>query len=92
MALQRAAIADYLRVTLTLLEVGADINVSAAREEGRTPLSSAAEHGRLDIIRLLLKNDVEQDALQARCEQAAKLATENGHLATARILRAYKKP
>jgi len=37
MALQRAAIADYLRVTLTLLEVGADINVSAAREEGRTP-------------------------------------------------------
>lgn len=90
-ALQRAAVVGHLRITLALLEAGADINAPAAKEQGRTALDAAAEHSRLDILHLLLKNDREQDALEARCEQAAALAAENGHLVIARILREFKR-
>lgn len=90
-ALQRAAIIGHLRIFMILLEAGADINAPAAKELGRTALEAAAEHGRLDILHLLLKNDGEQDTLDARCEQAAKLATENGHLIIASILRGHRK-
>lgn len=76
---------------MILLEAGADVNAPAAKREGRTALDAAAEHGRLDILHLLLKNDGKPSTLPVRCEQAAKLATKFGRLIIARILREYHK-
>src|SRR5271154_6016266 len=89
MALQRAAIIGHLRVALLLLEAGVDINALGAKVDGRTALGADAEHGRLDVLHLLLKNDGEDDTLPARRQQAATLVAKNGHLVIARILREY---
>lgn len=52
-------------------------------------MDAAAEHGRLDIVLLLLKNDDDAEAIELRCKRAAKLAALNGHLVIARILREH---
>jgi ankyrin repeat protein len=76
---------------MILLESGADINALAEERGGETALNSAAAHGRLDILYLLLKNDGESHTFDMRCEEAAESAAENGHPVIARILREYKK-
>ena len=74
-----------------LLKAGADINALAAKSNGRSALEAAAEHGRLDILSLLLKNDTDADGLECRCKDAAKLAEREGHIFISRMLRAYKE-
>lgn len=90
-ALQGAAMHGHLRIALMLLKAGADVNGAPAEEEGRTALEAAAENGRLDVLHLLLHNDDDTEALEMRCEQAAKLAQREGHLLIARILREYQR-
>ena len=41
-------------------------------------LDAAAEHGRVDIVLLLLQNDDGAEAIDLRCKRAAKLAASNG--------------
>jgi ankyrin repeat protein len=73
-----------------LLKAGANINAPAAKISGRGALEAAAEHGRLDIVALLLENDIDTDGLGNRCECAAKLAERNGHVFIASMLRGGK--
>ena len=42
-----------------LLDAGAHVNAQAALEYGRTALEGAAEHGRIDMVKLLLNSGVE---------------------------------
>jgi ankyrin repeat protein len=43
-----------LGIAHILLEHGADVNAPAAEWEGRTALEGAAEHGRIDMLKLLI--------------------------------------
>ena len=76
---------------MLLLHNGADINADRSARGGRTALQGAAEHGRLDIVYLLLESDHEMEGLYDRCEDAAEFADKKGHTTIARILREYRK-
>ena len=52
-------------------------------------LDAAAEHGRLDMVYLFLKNDSDVETLDIRCKRAAKLASTS--LVLAKLLRQHKK-
>ena len=67
-----------------LLEAGADPNGEAAQICGRTALQGAAEHGRLDILQLLLDSGAEIRGWPAR--KAKRLAEREGHAVVAQIL------
>jgi ankyrin repeat protein len=67
-----------------LLEASANACAAPANFEGRTALGGAAEHGRLDVLQLLLNAGACHDRQDAM--RAARLATKNGHLAVARLL------
>ena len=73
-----------------LLKAGAEINAARAVSAGRTALQAAAEHGRLDIVSLLLGNDHDTEGMELRCESAATFAEREGHDVIARILREHK--
>ena len=73
-ALQFAAIAGSMSVATLLIEKGADVNAPAVDEVGRTALEGAAEHGRLDIVQLLLNLGVEVVG-----SRAIQFAREEGH-------------
>jgi ankyrin repeat protein len=73
-ALQFAAISGSLRVVTLLIEKGADVHAPAMGEDGRTALEGAAEHGRLDVVQLLLNLGVEVDGTRA-----IQFAREEGH-------------
>ena len=83
-ALQAAAIGGHLGIAHILLEAGANACAPPAEVYGRTALEGAAEHGRLDVLQLLLNAGARRD--RQSVVRAAELATENGHLAVARVL------
>jgi ankyrin repeat protein len=90
-ALQFAAIGGYLGIALFLLDKGAAVNADPAEKEGRTALEGAAEHGRIDMVQLL-KNagaDISESG-NGQWERALQRALENGHSATATLLRSFK--
>lgn len=56
-------------------------------KEGRTALEGAAEHGRLDIVQMLLNAGVVGDPTKLhRFDRAIELARDNGHSAVASLL------
>ncbi|KAM0689366.1 hypothetical protein Q7P36_011444 [Cladosporium allicinum] len=73
-ALQFAAIAGSMSIATLLVEKGADVFAPAKGRRGRTALEGAAEHGRLDIVQLLLNLGVE-----ATGSRAIQFAREEGH-------------
>jgi ankyrin repeat protein len=74
-----------------LLKAGAHVNASPAYIEGRTALEGAAEHGRLDLVQLLINAGAGANAWEdVRYERAAELAKENHHFAIAEILASYQ--
>lgn len=79
-----------MKIAIFLLENGALINAPAALVEGQTALQGAVEHGRLDMIYLLLEND-QDDGLEERCQQAAKFAEVESRFEIAQLLREYRK-
>jgi ankyrin repeat protein len=89
-ALQFAAIGGYAGIAHLLLEKGADVNAEPAADEGRTALEGAAEHGRIDMVQLL-KNagaDISESG-HGQYERALRRASNNGHFATAILLRSF---
>ncbi|KAH8672229.1 ankyrin repeat-containing domain protein [Ilyonectria robusta] len=89
-ALQFAAIGGYVGIAHILLEKGADVDAEPAENEGRTALEGAAEHGRIDMVQLL-KNagaDISESG-QGQYERALRRASNNGHFATAKLLRSF---
>lgn len=73
-ALQFAAIVGSMSVVMTLVQAGADANAPAMGKYGRTAIEGAAEHGRLDIVQLLLNLGVE-----AAGSRAIQFARREGH-------------
>jgi ankyrin repeat protein len=73
-ALQFAAIAGSMSIVTLLIERGADVNAPAMGKDGRTALEGAAEHGRLDLVQLLLNLGVEVAG-----SRAIEFAREEGH-------------
>jgi ankyrin repeat protein len=67
-----------------LIQEGADVNSPRAKYGGRTALEGAAEHGRLDMVQLLL--DVGADIGGNYAKSAKELAESNGHTVIAQIL------
>jgi ankyrin repeat protein len=82
-ALQLAAIKGNCNIAAKLLECGADLSAPPAVVNGRWPLEGAAEHGRLDMIEFLWKNNLAGFGVagfdEKQCRRAMELAEENGH-------------
>jgi ankyrin repeat protein len=76
-ALQLAAISGNCNIAVELLNHDAKVWASPSSWQGRWPIEGAAEHGRLDMIALLLKV---MDYDSEKFERAMKLAQDNGHL------------
>ena len=68
------------------------MNAPPAKIGGRMALDDAAEHGRLEILRLLLKNDDHPEAFEIQCKRAVTHAPQKGHLLISRISRAHRRP
>ncbi|KAF2685460.1 ankyrin, partial [Lentithecium fluviatile CBS 122367] len=86
-ALQLATIKGYTGFGELLLTCGADVNAARARRKGRTTFEGAAEHGRLDMLLLLQRWDV--DIVSDGGEQyrnAVQFAKKNRQLAAARLV------
>lgn len=85
-ALQAAAIKGHVKLATFLLGHNAEVNAPPAID-GKTALEGAAEHGRLDMVQLLLNH-------KAVCEDggysnAVKLAQKYGHWAVVDLLEAH---
>jgi ankyrin repeat protein len=70
-----------------LLQAKADVDAPPAKYDGRTALEGAAEHGRLHMVHLLMANSCHDGSHKAKYTKAANFATEEGHLAIAKLLR-----
>ena len=89
-ALQFAAIGGYIGIARILLEAGWDVNASRAVLNGRTALEGAAEHGRLDMVQLLLNVGVDTSLVEEeRYKSAIESARRSGHSAIAELLETY---
>lgn len=80
-ALQFAAISGSISIVNELAQKGANVNARAIGKEGRTALEGAAEHGRLDMVQLLL--NLEADI---RGSRALQFARNEGHDGVAMLL------
>ena len=83
-ALQLAAIGGYIGIAELLLRNDAKVNAPSAKVHGRTALEGAAEHGRIDMLKLLWNAGAEFHGDEY--EKARELAKGNGHMATWRYL------
>lgn len=88
-ALQFAAMSGQLLIVHKLLASGADVNQAGCWIYSRTAVEAAAEHGRLEILDLLLRHggkitcNFGQDITHTH---AVWLAKARGHMAAARLL------
>jgi ankyrin repeat protein len=91
-ALQFAAIGGYTGIAVLLLEKGADVNALPAQIDGRTALEGAAEHGRKDMVRILLIARAQTIGDGGKqYERALKFASKNGQDSICRLLEKYKE-
>jgi ankyrin repeat protein len=80
-ALQFAAIAGSIVIANELIQRGANVNAAPLGKNGRTALEGAAEHGRLDMVQLLLNLEAEVQG-----SRALQLARKEGHDGVAMLL------
>ena len=80
-ALQFAAISGSIAIANELIQKGANVNAVPVGENGRTALEGAAEHGRLDMVQLLLNLEAE-----VRGSRALQFARKEGHDGVAMLL------
>jgi ankyrin repeat protein len=80
-ALQFAAISGSIAIANELIQRGANVNAAPVGENGRTALEGAAEHGRLDMVQLLLNLEAE-----VRGSRALQFARNEGHDGVAMLL------
>lgn len=73
-ALQFAAIKGHIAIVNELMQRGANVNALPIGEHGRTALEGAAEHGRLDMVQLLLNF-----AAETHGSRALRFAKREGH-------------
>ena len=89
-SLQLAAIKGHPRIAKYLTDRGADINAAGAEYGGRSALEGAAEHGRIDMVHLLLEGAETTGKGQRQYLRAVKLAKQEGHFVVADQLRTYR--
>ncbi|EXK25060.1 hypothetical protein FOMG_18248 [Fusarium oxysporum f. sp. melonis 26406] len=81
-ALQFAAIKGHMGIAKLLMDRGARINARGSRRWGRTALEGAAEHGRLDMLELILQSGAAwADSGRQQFISAVRLAMKNAHYA-----------
>jgi ankyrin repeat protein len=73
-------------VLLLLDDFRADVNGRPAILSGRTALEGAAEHGRLDVVQILLNAGAKPRDGHADFYLAVKFAERQGHWAVVRLL------
>ncbi|PMD60174.1 ankyrin [Hyaloscypha bicolor E] len=88
-----ACIYGYAGIVDLLLQNGADLDAAPARSEGRTALEGAAEHGRLDIVAILLNAGIKVHGdHRPQFERAIERAQEAGHFAVVDLLVSDSRP
>ncbi|KAK2029600.1 ankyrin repeat protein, partial [Colletotrichum zoysiae] len=90
-ALQVASINGYFGLVSRILDLHADPNAPGAEINGRTALEGAAEHGRLDVVQLLLNSGV-QTCGEGRRQyvRAIKFARTEGHHTVVKLLKSHR--
>ncbi|KAH7150362.1 ankyrin repeat-containing domain protein [Dactylonectria estremocensis] len=86
-----AAIKGHLGLAKHLIDLDAEVTAVPAQRYGRTAIEGASEHGRLDMMELLLCHgalDAEDGYHQYT--RSVELATCEGHSAAVELLRGYK--
>ncbi|GAB7322314.1 hypothetical protein MBLNU13_g03290t1 [Cladosporium sp. NU13] len=81
-ALQFAAISGSITIANELIQRGANVNAAPMGKNGRTALEGAAEHGRLDMVQLLLNLEAEVQG-----SRALQFARKEGHDGVVMLLR-----
>ncbi|KAI9150021.1 Ankyrin-3 [Paramyrothecium foliicola] len=90
-ALQAAAIFGRTGMAKQLIDLGADIDACGAAHCGRTALEGAAEHGRIELIELLLYNGVKTTGSgQLQYIRAIGFAEREGNDVVANMLRNHR--
>ncbi|KAK1589776.1 ankyrin repeat-containing domain protein [Colletotrichum navitas] len=91
-ALQYASIGGYFGLVRRLLEFQADPNALGAWcSTGRTALEGAAEHGKLDVVQLLLNSGVKTvGSGRLQYVRAIRFAQSEGHHAVARLIKSHR--
>jgi ankyrin repeat protein len=70
-----------------LIEKGANVNALPAFNDGRTAIEGAAEHGRLDTVKMLINAGATGDIVgKAGFTKAINLAKKNSHFQVAELL------
>ena len=91
-ALQLAAIGGYIPVACKLLSLKADPNAAKSKVNGRTALEGAAEHGRLDMIQVLLNGGAaSRPGDEAQIKSAIALARGERHNPLGDLLESHLK-
>jgi len=91
-ALQAAAIRGHINIALLLIEREAAVNATPALKDGRTAIDGAAEHGRLDMVQMLLNAGAIGDPFgQHGFKNAIKLARENRHTVVVDLLEQHER-
>ena len=89
-ALQLAVIGGYIPLACRLLSLKADVNAPRSTVNGRTALEGAAEHGRLDMVKLLLNGGAGSDhGGEGQIANAIALARDNGHYPICDLLQSH---
>ena len=89
-SLQLAAIGGFIAVACKLLNHKADVNAPGSKVNGRTALEGAAEHGRLDMISVLLKAGAgSRRGDEGQVRRAIDLARENLFFPICDLLESY---
>lgn len=88
-ALQGAAAGGYCYIVRRLCVGNADVN-TAPSELGKTAPKGAVEHGRIDIMQLLLNTEVKIEGVDgARYHRALDFTAQNEHHANYKLRRSY---
>jgi ankyrin repeat protein len=75
-----------------LLDRGADVDAWPSSVKRLTAIEGAAEHGRLDMVQLLLNAGAKGDVASGKgFERAIELAKKEGHYAVAGLLEAEQE-
>lgn len=89
-ALQLAAIGGYIPIACKLLSLKADPNAPASKVDGRMALEGAAEHGRLDMLQVLLNGGAASRlGDEGQVKNAIAFARDNGHIPICDLLESH---
>lgn len=89
-AFQFTAITGFLGIAYLLIVNGADVNAPPTKTDGRIALEGATEHGRIDMVQMLLNAGVKiYGDGEEQFRRALWLAEKNGHFVTKRLLEEY---